>query len=166
MRKFGGLVLLALATILAFSSGSPTEAQERSRGPQRMIDALDADKDDRLSLAEIEAEQKRLFGMVDANGDGVLSVEEFRLRGGQLSRFGAFTLFDLLDINGDQMITVEELAAPTERWHRRYDTNGDGALETVEMTRDRPDPQQRGAQQQQQPQQQQPRRGQQPPPRP
>lgn len=162
MRKSGGIVLLALATLLTVMSVSSGHAQDRNRGPQRMIEALDADKDGRLSLAEIEAEQKRLFGMVDANGDGVLSVEEFRLHGGQLSRFGGTTLFDLLDVNGDQMITADELAAPTERWHRRYDTNGDGALETVEVTRDRTDPQLRGAQQQQQPQQQQ-RRGQQPP---
>ena len=143
MRKSGGFVLFALAAALAVSAAAPVEAQERARGPQHFIEALDADKDGRLSLAEILAEQQRLFVMVDADRNGVLSVEEFRLRGGQLSRFGGTTLFDLLEVNGDQLISAEELAGPTGRWLRRYDTNGDAALETVEMTRNRNDQPQR-----------------------
>jgi EF hand len=170
MRKSGGLVLAALAAAVTVVSVLPAMAQERNRGPQRMIEALDADKDGRLSLAEIEAEQQRLFATVDADKNGILSVEEFRLRGGQLSRFGGTTLFDLLDVNGDQMITADELAGPTGRWHRRYDTNGDGALETVEMTRDQAAQQQQQPRAQQQPrggqQQQQPRGGQPQPPAP
>ena len=70
---------------------------------------------------------------MDLDGDGALSVGEFRRRGALFQRLGTTTLFDLIDIDGDQQLTVDELAAPASRWFKRYDGNGDGVLEVDEL---------------------------------
>ena len=85
------------------------------------------------SLAEIHDEQERLFGAVDLDRDGVLSVAEFRRRGALFQRLGTTTLFDLIDVNGDQRLSVDELSAPAARWFKRYDDNGDGGLDVDEL---------------------------------
>ena len=47
----------------------------------RFIRIFDTDDSGNVSLAEIQAEQKRIAGAADVDGDGVLSVEEFLRRG-------------------------------------------------------------------------------------
>ena len=98
-----------------------------------MLRVLDTDNDGKVTMAEIEAEQKRLIGAADLNGDGKLSVEEFRRRGSWFQRMHTTTLFDLMDTNGDQVLSADEIANPSARWFKRYDTNADGAIVTEEV---------------------------------
>jgi len=92
------------------------------------MQVLDTDGDGKVTLAEITAEQKRLIGAADLDGDGKLSVNEFRRRGRWFQRLYTTTLFDLMDANGDQTLTADEIAAPSERWFKRYDANADGGI--------------------------------------
>lgn len=108
-------------------------ADRPSRRANRFIEFLDTGKDGKVSLDEITAEQKRLIGAADVDGDGVLSVDEFRRRGRLIQSLRTTTLFDMLDTNGDQKISADELAAPSKRWLTRYDTNKDGALDADEL---------------------------------
>lgn len=100
---------------------------------QRFVELFDLNKDGKVSLDEILADQKRLFNAIDINGDGKLSIAEIRRRGRFLQLWRTTTVFDLLDANGDGMLTLDEILAPTARWFKRYDRNGDGALDVSEL---------------------------------
>ncbi len=130
---------LAAGILAALSSGAAqaqTQGQtggDDSDGLPRTMQILDTDRDGKVTLDEITAEQKRLFGAADLDGDGKLSVEEFRRRGRWFQRLNTTTLFDLMDANGDGVLTAEEIGAPSARWFKRYDRNGDSSLEPAEV---------------------------------
>ena len=42
-------------------------------------------------------------------------------------------LFDLLDTDGDGKLSVAEIQAPSKRWFKRYDKNGDKVMEAGEV---------------------------------
>ena len=73
-----------LTTTGAFAQDQPQQVHERPKGgqrnPQEMFDKLDADKDGKLSIAEVEKSQrgklKENFGTIDANKDNFLDKEE------------------------------------------------------------------------------------------
>lgn len=136
--------LLALALALAAAGTSAVQAQgrpipdhdhgrfERFR-TERYIEVFDTDGSGTVSLDEIVQEQRRLILATDVDGDGKLSVEEFRRRGHLFQMLRATSVFDMLDANGDRELTAEEIAAPSQRWFSRYDANSDGGLDADEI---------------------------------
>lgn len=124
-----GAMLAGTIGIVAAQEAEP----RREFRASRFIELFDTDLDGFASLVELTDEQERLFGAVDLDGDGALSVAEFRRRGALFQRLGTTTLFDLIDVNGDQRLTVDELSAPASRWFMRYDANGDGVLDVDEL---------------------------------
>jgi Ca2+-binding EF-hand superfamily protein len=113
---------------------SPGERRRARRMSQR-IQLLDTNKDGKVSLEEIHAEQKRLMGAADVNGDGKLSVEEFRRRGRWFIRLRTISFFDMLDTDGDGQISEKEMTDPSARWFKRYDENQDKALDRDEFSK-------------------------------
>ena len=129
----------ALAQSPPANSGQETSAAGKEARPgkgwrgARFLRIFDTDGNGSVSLAEIQAEQKRIAGAADVNGDGVLSVDEFRRRGRLIRSLGATSLFDMLDTDGDRKVSQAEIEAPSARWFKRYDANGDGAVATDEL---------------------------------
>ncbi len=127
----------AMAIILGAAGAAAAQSQPAGEQPNHRVERFqtiyDTNGDGTVSGAEIMAEQKRLFGAVDVDGDGKLSVAEFRRRGRLIMRTGGATLFDMLDVNGDQQVTVEELHGPKARWLERYDTDGTAGLGAEEL---------------------------------
>lgn len=136
-------------------SGGPGQMMQGERGPraegdrsqrreqmmkrmaERRIQFLDTNKDGKISAAEIAAEEKRLFAAADIDGDGKLSVEEFRRRGQWFVRMGTSSFFDMLDANGDGQISVEEMTGPSTRWLKRHDSDKNGSIDADEYVKAR-----------------------------
>ena len=115
--------------------GEPEQKHERrqSRKAARMARLYDTNGDGKITIAEINADQARMFTALDVDGDKSMSVEEIRRRGRSLQIYRTTTLFDLLDTNGDGKLSVAEIQAPSKRWFKRYDENGNGILEADEI---------------------------------
>jgi len=99
----------------------------------RLIDLFDIDGNGKVSVAEINGDQKRFFTAIDVDGDGKLSTDEFKRRARSLAIFMSSSLFDLLDVDGDGKLSVAEIQGPSKRWFSRYDANKDGQLEANEI---------------------------------
>ena len=131
------LAALAAAAMLLASAGYTAGAQEsndhHNRRAMRFLEIYDTGGDGKVTVKEIAADQARLFGAVDVDGDKALSVDEFRRRGRIFRSFATTTLFDLLDVNGDRKLTADEISAPSKRWFSRYDANNDGVMEAAEV---------------------------------
>ena len=140
---------IAFSATAALAQSSPaTGGQEAGRAGEdagkrmgrraaRFIRIFDTDGNGTVSLAEIAAEQKRVLGAADLDGDGALSVDEFRRRGRLIRSLGASSLFDMLDTNGDRKVTAAEISAPSARWFKRYDADADGAIAGGELPQPR-----------------------------
>ncbi|MFC3132456.1 EF-hand domain-containing protein [Microbaculum marinum] len=102
---------------------------------KRAFQLADADKDGRLTDAEIDSARTAQFDKHDANGDGRLTLEEFDSLLRELTQPVAVRAFQFLDPDGDAVITKEEFDGPTTRIVRFLDRNEDGALSID----DRPD---------------------------
>ena len=127
------IALAAAALITASAAAQQGAAPESERQTPRMFRILDVDGNDKITFDEISAEQKRLISASDLNGDGKLSVMEFRRRGWWFQRLRTTTLFDLMDANGDAALTADEIAAPSARWFKRYDADADGNITSEEL---------------------------------
>jgi hypothetical protein len=74
------------------------------------------------SPAEMEAERAALFTQADADGNGTLSLEEFKAFEALLRDKMADRHFNQLDTNGDGAVSLEELQAdrPAGPGHPRW----------------------------------------------
>jgi hypothetical protein len=109
--------------------------RRRQRRMARRLEILDTNADGKVTLAEIQGEQRRLLGAADVNGDGKLSVAEFRRRGRWFIRLRTISFFDMLDANGDGQISAKEITDPTARWFARHDENKDKAIDGDEFSK-------------------------------
>ena len=96
--------------------------EEHATGARRMFEAMDADRNGRVTAAEMDAAHERITGgkpqpnalpaaqkirVVDADGDGVLSADEHAA--------GSRRMFDAMDADHDGLLSFPELA----EGHRR-----------------------------------------------
>ena len=127
------LAAAGASNLMAQGRPSPDDRRFERFRTERYIELFDTDGSGTVSLEEIVQEQGRLILATDLDGDGKLSVEEFRRRGHLFQMLRATSVFDMLDANGDRELTAEEIAAPTKRWFSRYDVNSDGSLDADEI---------------------------------
>ena len=107
-------------------------------GPGFDFDAVDADKDGKITLAEMEAFRAARFAGADANADGNLSAEELvamheaERAARQLQR--STDMIAKFDTNADGVLSAEELPQPGnfEQLFDRIDTDKDGAISKAE----------------------------------
>ena len=106
---------------------------------QRMFDRFDADKDGKVTAAEMDKARADSITRFDANGDGVLQLEEYR--GLWLEHMNRRMVdgFQRLDDDGDGKVSDAEMKAPMTRMSRFMDRDGDGVI-----TRDELRPRQKG----------------------
>lgn len=109
-------------------------------GPGFDFAAIDADKDGKLTQAEVKAFRAARIKAVDADGNGTISEDElvaFRLKEAEAAMRGhAKFAMTQLDVDGDGAVSVTELQAapnPSLRIFERVDTDGDGAISQAEL---------------------------------
>ena len=131
------LTLLALSAVLAGSVSTLAQAEGmEGPGPKPMLnfEAVDADKDGKITIAEFDAFRAAEFSKADTNGDGQVSAEELAAK--HLADITARAadmaarMIARMDDNADGQLSAEEMAqgrrAPT--MFERADSDGDGAI--------------------------------------
>lgn len=121
------LILLTAFGLAAFS----LKAQA---GP---LQDLDTNLDGQITRAEAEAGRTARFSTADANGDGLLSLEEFtaaaNAREDERKARRYERAFDRLDSDGDGRITQAEMDTRGTPRFDRLDANGDNVVTADEM---------------------------------
>ena len=127
----------AVFTSAALAEKGPGGPEGRGAMLLEKFDAIDTDKDGKLSLAEMEAHRKAEFASADTNADGALSAEELSAR--QMARFNetladrTARMIDSNDNDGNGSLTQDEIGeGPGERHFARIDTDNDGAISKEE----------------------------------
>jgi Ca2+-binding EF-hand superfamily protein len=103
-----------------------------------MFDSMDADKDGKLTYAEMEAHRKAEFDAADTNKDGALSTDELSARA--LARFQeklavrTQAMLDNMDNDSSGSLSPDEMGeGPGMRNFARIDADNDGAITIEEI---------------------------------
>ncbi|HSQ95226.1 MAG TPA: EF-hand domain-containing protein [Croceibacterium sp.] len=131
-------------TVNAANKGSVSrEAFRANSGTE--FDRIDANKDGKLSKAEIEqnrravwlaqakARNSALFKQLDLDHNGSLSADEFAHLIGQPPAFDAQPIITRMDTNHDGQVSREEFLAAEVADFDRLDTNKDGIVTRAEI---------------------------------
>ena len=134
---------ITIAALVTLGLGGVTYtaiAQQGEPGPHPRLEAIDTNQDGNITKDELAVHRDNRFFSADANGDNLVSAEEFeafaeaeheRKRAERQAK-----RFARLDANGDGVITAEEHAAAADkrmnRMFERVDTDGDGIITEAE----------------------------------
>ena len=137
--KFTKLVpILAITSITVLATTAVT-AQPPNK-TQRMINQLDKDGDDLLSISEFEVPSRGpgrdRLATADRDGDGNVSRAEMQAQIDERSEW-AIERFELADLNDDDFLTEEEIKTAA---FSRLDKNDDGYIDAEELSAARKPP--------------------------
>ncbi len=145
MRKTTALTSLTLAALVAAGLSTAVLAQEQPAPPPAgedvpmfLFDKIDADKDGKVTQAEIDAFKAARFAEADADKDGKLSPAELvamrEKAEAERKMQGAEKMVARIDRDGDGLLSPEEMAAGPrpKSLIERMDTDGDGAVSKAE----------------------------------
>jgi Ca2+-binding EF-hand superfamily protein len=141
-RRYLKYLPLAIAAAgIATFVGTRSFADSRGIGPEGghghwgrgMIQEMDANKDGKVTQAEIEAFQAARAAEIDADKDGKITADEIQaFREKQRAKREAEKLARM-DANGDGSVSVQEYEA-AQTWRlARMDRNGDGTIDEQDM---------------------------------
>jgi Ca2+-binding EF-hand superfamily protein len=150
MRRL--IVMAAAVLVLAGCASAPPRprAQEEWHSPLTILRKY-ADKDGKLTRAELETGLRKDFAAADTNHDGVLEEDEVRAVNEARLLEDQSAASPLIDWKGRGYVDFDEFAETARALFEQLDVNGDGVLTPQELN---PTGAKQGGEQQQ-PQQQQ-----------
>ncbi|MFN7224717.1 MAG: EF-hand domain-containing protein [Paracoccaceae bacterium] len=142
-NKFVGATLVALAVALAGSAAMADRGDRMGGGDGPMFGmdfaAIDADKDGKITQAEIDAYRAAQAKALDTDGDGLLSAEELSAMHLQnataRANDRAARMIERMDTDGDGKLSAAEMTVRPMpgRMFDRLDADKDGALSEAEL---------------------------------
>lgn len=129
------LSALMVGTGFALAAGTALAGPDCGKAGKRSaahFERLDANKDGKVTLAELTQSKESWLSKVDANKDGVATTAEVEQSQKARHAQRIARMFEKRDLNKDGRLTREESQMP-ERWFARSDTNRDGALTAAEL---------------------------------
>ena len=131
-----GSAALAEQGKMGMGMGGPGEG--RGAMLAEMFDSMDADKDGKLTYAEMEAHRKAEFDAADTNKDGSLSADELSARA--LARFQekladrTQAMLNNMDNDSSGSLSADEMGeGPGMRNFAKIDADNDGAITKEEI---------------------------------
>jgi Ca2+-binding EF-hand superfamily protein len=138
------MTAVALLALMGAAYGSAALAERgmgmgmggEGRGAMMLdqFDAIDADKDGKVTQEELAAHRTAEFAAADTNKDGALGAEELQahMLAQMLARQSA-RMIDNLDNDGNGSLSVEEMGeGPMAANFARIDSDNDGAISKAE----------------------------------
>jgi len=108
------------------------------RGPghyMHYLNLYDADRDGTLSRVETESGRADDFARFDADGDGALSLDEYRGLWLETMNARMVDRFQFFDEDGDAAITADEFTTPVSYMLNFMDRNEDGMIDEMDRHR-------------------------------
>jgi hypothetical protein len=134
MKKFA-TVFLALSAATVIGAGAVYgDEQGNMHGDfhhsmmKDMMERYDANKDGKISQAEIDQNRAQRLGEFDVDKSAALSLEEFSQLWLKAQHRRMVREFQEFDVDGNAQVTLEEYSEPMASMVERMDVNGDGAM--------------------------------------
>ena len=127
---------IALLSVLALGVASLAAVAAEHMPTHPMFDLADANGDGLISREEFDAQRKSAFSEADADGSGGLSIDELTVmmekKRAEHRAAMRERMFKHVDKDGNGEIGTEEFDAMGDKRFSRMDANGDGSVEPGE----------------------------------
>ena len=122
-------IFLFMAIIFLFAAEPARSEVKQSVDSAEIMDVTDLDGDDRIDIKEYRHRITDVYFFLDADKDGKLTVVEIQRSMPNLDA----DLIDNADVNGDTIITIYEFRYVLYKDFDAMDKNQDGSLDKQEM---------------------------------